>query len=143
MENLPSLKTIKDMKIRDICLRKSAKPISAVIQALVTCRAPDWRVVITSLPDCTLLTSIQLDVCNLYECQQIRLVKRSLCIYTYFSLSLIYLSFPLSFFLPKHTDVFWVINCLYSFDLLPLPYNKILPLMDQYLRKSFQYLYFS
>jgi len=44
-------------------------------KALVTCRAPDWRVVITSLPDCTLLTSIQLGVCNLYECQQIRSYK--------------------------------------------------------------------
>jgi len=40
--------------------------------ALVTCRAPDWRLLITSLPDCQLLTQIKLSTSNLYECQQIR-----------------------------------------------------------------------
>jgi len=45
-------------------------------KALVTCRCPDWRVIITSLPDCSLLTQISLkDVSNLYECQQIRSYK--------------------------------------------------------------------
>jgi len=45
-------------------------------KALVTCRCPNWRVVITSLPDCTLLTQISLsEVSNLYECQQIRSYK--------------------------------------------------------------------
>jgi len=46
-------------------------------KAMVVCRAPEWRVVITSLPDCTPLTEILLSesVCSLYECQQIRSYK--------------------------------------------------------------------
>jgi len=46
-------------------------------KAMVVCRAPDWRVVITSLPDCTPLTTICLvpPVSPLYECQQIRSYK--------------------------------------------------------------------
>lgn len=44
---------------------------------MVVCRAPEWRVVITSLPDCTPLTEILLSqsVSSLYECQQIRSYK--------------------------------------------------------------------
>jgi len=44
-------------------------------KALVTCRTPDWRVVMTSLPDCVPLVEISLTVSNLYECQQIRSYK--------------------------------------------------------------------
>jgi len=43
--------------------------------ALVTCRAPDWRLLVTSLPDCQLLRMINLTVSNLYECHQIRSYK--------------------------------------------------------------------
>jgi hypothetical protein len=42
-------------------------------KALVTCRAPEWRIVVTSLPDCTPLTLITLHQVSIgYECQQIR-----------------------------------------------------------------------
>ena len=42
-------------------------------QALVVCRAPTWRVLVISIPTCTLLIQIILDqVPSLYECQQIR-----------------------------------------------------------------------
>jgi len=44
---------------------------------MVVCRAPEWRVVIASLPDCTPLTTMVLStpVSPLYECQQIRSYK--------------------------------------------------------------------
>lgn len=45
-------------------------------KAMVVCRAPTWRVIITSLPDCLPLSEILLtQICNLYECQQIRSYK--------------------------------------------------------------------
>jgi len=45
-------------------------------QALVVYRAPGWKVLITSLPDCNPLHQLKLDqVGSLYECQQIRSYK--------------------------------------------------------------------
>jgi len=44
-------------------------------KALVTCRTPEWRAVLTSLPDCLPLVDINLTLSNLYECQQIRSYK--------------------------------------------------------------------
>ena len=40
--------------------------------ALVACRAPDWRLLVTSLPDCQVKRQIDLTVSHLYECSQIR-----------------------------------------------------------------------
>ena len=43
---------------------------------MVVYRAPGWKVLITSLPDCNPLHQLKLDqVGSLYECQQIRSYK--------------------------------------------------------------------